>query len=72
MENRTIVGEGFACYTLEESFNNITLFDDTVNDKKHDRSYFPDWTMSDMMSSTLELMSENGFIDSSTNTYVAF
>ena len=68
MENRTIIGEGFACYTLEESFNNITLFDENVNDKKLERSYFPDWSMSDMMSSTMELVSQNGLIDSSTKT----
>ena len=68
MENRTIIGEGFACYTLEESFNNITLFDENVNDKKLERSYFPDWSMSDMMSSTMELVWQNGLIDSSTKT----
>ena len=68
MENRTIIGEGFACYTLEESFNNITLFDENVNDKKLERSYFPDWSMSDMMSSTMELVSQNGLIDSSIKT----
>ena len=67
MENRTIVGDGFACYTLEESFNNITLFEENLP-IDNDIGCLADWTMSEKsrLSSTLELISDHAFIDSST------
>ena len=66
MENRTIVGNGFACYTLEESFNNITLFE--KEEPEFERN-FADWTMSPsktLLSSTLRLMSDYGSNNCST------
>ena len=52
MQNRTIIGDGYACYALNESIDNITLFEERNNpdlsviEENDETRNFIDWSMS--------------------------